>query len=143
MVAMHSPFDLLFPAAPGEDKPVKVTMATGFDVNRGLDDGDAVRFAGGEFREQALGTGADRRVDEVIQNLEPFGVGKHEFGQCLPVDPVFIIQDCWAEFLEDGGVGFAMRFEDLVAEEIGLNEEASEMFEGFADETFTGCEASG
>ncbi|MFN7933455.1 MAG: hypothetical protein U0R19_09020 [Bryobacteraceae bacterium] len=143
MVAMHSSFDLLFTAAPSQDEPVIVEVATGFDVNRSLNDGDAVWFAGSELSEQALRTSAHRRVDEVVQNLEPFRTGKHQFGQCLPVNLIFIIQDCGAELLDDSGIGFAAGFEDEMTEKVGLKKEASEVFEGSANETLTRREASG
>src|SRR5487761_1959442 len=143
MAALHGPFDLLLPRAGGNDEPVVIAIASRLHQYRSFNYADATGVAGGKVSLQDPFAGADTGVDHGAEAGEQFRLAEDERAQFAPVDFAAGIGNARAELGNDGVVGFRAFGHHLVADLVGLDEEAAEIPQRASDEALSAGEAAG
>ncbi len=141
--ALHGSLDLFLTAADDGDEAVKTVVTSSFHQDGRFHNYDGAGVMEGDGGDQGVLAAADGGVNDAVEAFETVGVIEDEGGKGAAVDLAVGGEDGRAELADDVRVGFAVFGQYLVAEIIGLDEMAAELFEGAADEGFAAGQAAG
>jgi hypothetical protein len=142
-MSSHGAFYLLFLRAGYQNEPVEPAVTARFYQYGCFDHRNATGVFRGNLLQQMLFESDDVRVDDAVQLRKPFRITEDLVREDGPRNSALLIENAGAEFREDGIERGASAREHCVAEDVGIDEMATECRERFSNEALAAGEAAG